>query len=580
MPVPEEPHTGGAAALDAAASPQLSTERLMSELVERASEIMTSQQRVRALLVANQSIVGDLALPVVLRRIVEAAATVAGAQYAALGVIGPEGTLGRFVHTGMDAETVRALSDLPRGRGVLEAMTAQLDPIHLHAVGDDRSSGLPGSYLPKTSFVGVPIRCRGLIYGNLYLTDQQHGQAFTNDDVELLEALASTAGIAIENARLFEESERRQQWLQASSAISRELLSGTGQELAVLERIASSVQRLAAADVVTLVLPYLDDPDELDELEVTVATGLGAHELAGTRFSARNSLALHVMEQGHGMLVATGAKQPWSVHLDLVIPPGPVMALPLTGELSSRGAIVVGRVASRAPFNQADLDMAEAFAEQAALALELAEARADQQRLTVLEDRDRIARDLHDHVIQRLFASELGAQSLAEKTTQPEVREGLIRTINELTGTIRQIRSTIFALHDSHTNRPSLRRSVTLLVSQLTPLLGFRPEMHLAGPLDTLVDDATLGDVEAVVRESLTNISRHAKATNAEVNVAVNSQRLVVTVIDNGIGLRPSHRFSGLSNLRSRAEHCGGSLALESAPGGGLRLQWTIPIKL
>ena len=363
----------------------------------------------------------------------------------------------------------------------------------------------------------------------------------------------------------------------ASSDISRELLTGTGPELDVLQRIAESVQRLAAADVVTFVLPHEEQPDDL---VVAVASGLGADELAGTRFRASKSLALHVMERGHGLLIAAGVEQPWSVHLEMVIPPGPVMALPLTGDWSSRGAIVVGRVASRAPFNQADLEMAEAFAEQAALALELAEARADQQLLNAFEDRDRIARDLHDHVIQRLFASELGVQSLVEKTTQPEVRDGLIRTISELTSTIRQIRGTIFALRDPDATTPSLRRTVSALVSQLSPVLGFRPEIHLAGPLDTLTDDVMLSEVEAVVRESLTNISRHAQATAADVQVKVNSQRLVVTVSDNGIGLGEPGSWSGLANLRSRAEHRGGSLVLDRSTEGGLQLQWTVPITL
>jgi signal transduction histidine kinase len=577
MPTPDQPPADRPAAADLAASPQLSIERLMAQLVERASEIITSQERVRALLAANQSIVGNLALPVVLRRIVEAAATVAGARYAALGVIGPDGLLEQFVHTGMDSDTVHAIGDLPKGRGVLGAVIAHPDPIRLRVIGDDpRSSGFPDGHPPMTTFVGVPIRSRGMVFGNLYLTDRMDGRDFTDEDVELLEALASTAGIAIENARLYEESERRQLWLRASSSISRELLSGTGQELEVLEHIAATVQRLAAADVVTLVLAQ---DDGSDELAVTVATGLGADELVGTSFPASNSLAECVMHQGHGLLLGADAPRPQSVHLDMVVPAGPVMALPLTGNEVSRGAVVVGRLASRAPFNQADLEMAEAFAEQAALALELAQARADQQRLTVLEDRDRIGRDLHDHVIQRLFASELGAQSLAEKSTQPEVRAGLARTISELTATIRQIRSTIFALREPAAATHSLRRTVSLLVAQLTPLLGFRPEIHLAGPLDTLADDEMLSDVEAVLRESLTNISRHAAATAAEVTVAVNSQRLVVTVSDNGVGLATGD-WSGLANLRSRAERRGGSLVLDCSPEGGLRLQWTIPITL
>jgi signal transduction histidine kinase len=578
MTISDGPPADRPAAAEPAASPQLSTERLIAELVDRAGDVITSQRRVRALLEANQSIVGDLALPVVLRRIVDAAATVAGARYAALGVIGPDGSLEQFIHSGMDSATVEAIDHLPRGRGVLGAVVTDARPIRLASIAHDfRSSGFPPGHPPMTAFLGVPVRSRDLVYGNLYLTDRLDGRPFTIEDVELVEALASTAGIAIENARLFADSERRQQWLHASSDITRELLAGSGQDLAVLERITDSVRRLAAADVVTLVLPHEEHPEEL---EVVVATGLGAEHLGGVTFAAGGSLALHVMEQGRGTLLDSGADQTWTVHLDMVIPPGPVMALPLTGDWSSRGAIVLGREASRAPFTTADLEMAETFAEQAALALELAEARADQQRLNVLEDRDRIARDLHDHVIQRLFASELGAHLLAKKTHEPEVREGLERTIGELTATIRQIRSTIVALREPAVATTSLRRTISLLIDQLTPLLGFRPEVHLVGPLDTLVDEEMLGEVEAVLRESLTNIRRHAAASEAKVEVRVNSQRLTVTVTDNGGGLSGAEVSSGLSNLGCRAEHRNGALALESSPGGGLRLQWDIPVSL
>lgn len=422
MPVPEHDPADRSAAAEAAASPQLSIERLMSQLVDRAGDIIAAQQRVRALLEANQSIVADLTLPVVLRRIVEAAATVVGARYAALGVIGADGALEQFVHTGMAADTVEVIGQLPVGLGVLGSVIDHKGPIRLAMISDDpRSSGFPPGHPPMTAFLGVPVRSRDAVFGNLYLTDPLDGRPFTDEDVELIQALASTAGIAVENARLFADSERRQEWLRASSEISRALLAETSQDLGVLRRVTDSVLRLADADVVTLVLPTEDDPESL---EVVVASGLGADDLTGAPFSAVGSLALHVMEHGHGTLLGSGADQPLTVHLDMVIPPGPVMALPLTGDWSARGAIVAGRVSSRSPFDQGDLEMAEAFAEQAALALELSEARGDQHRLSVLEDRDRIARDLHDHVIQRLFASEMGAHVLVAKATQPEVREG------------------------------------------------------------------------------------------------------------------------------------------------------------
>ncbi len=551
---------------------------------DEAPEVVAARHRVRTLLLANQSVVGELSLPLVLRRLVEAAASVSRARYAALGVLGPGGLLEQFVHTGMDDAAVAAIGHLPEGRGVLGAVIDDHGPIRLDRIAaDPRSSGFPPGHPPMTRFLGVPVRCRGVVYGNLYLTDPQHGQTFTEEDVELVTALAATAGIAIENARLYEESERRQRWLQASTEVTRKLLAGTGHELAVLDQLVVSVQQLTASDVVTLVLPA----EESDELEVAVATGLRAEELLGLRFAADHSLSLQVMENGHGMLLDGAEVDERQLHLGDVIPLGAVMALPLTGDWGSRGAILVGRTAARAPFNAADLEMAEAFAEQAALALELAEARSDQQRLTVLEDRDRIGRDLHDHVIQRLFASGLGAQALVEQSSDPAMRAGLTRTIDELTSTIRQIRSTIVALRDPSSATASVRRAVGLLVSELALVLGFRPETHLSGPLDTLTDADMLRDVEAVLRESLTNLSRHARASAAWVRVEVDGTRLSVVVRDNGVGLggrgsdgARTGRWSGLANLRTRAEQHHGSLTLDEPPEGGLRLRWSIPIRL
>lgn len=579
MATPDEaPGDGTAAVADVSDTPYLSIERLMEQLVERASDIITAQQRVRTLLAANRSIVGELSLPVVLRRIVEAAREVAGARYAALGVIGADGLLEQFVHTGMEAAAVAAIGQLPRGRGVLGAVIAHPDPIRLRRISDDpRSSGFPDGHPPMTSFLGVPIRAHDVVFGNLYLTDRADGLDFTDEDVELVEALAATAGIAIENARLYEESGRRQQWLRASSDVSRDLLSTTGREVDVLQHIANHVRQLADADVVLLVLPSEDFPDEL---EVAVATGLRALELVGLHFPSAHSIAAQVMAEGRAIMLDTVDQHPGYLQLAGSFPAGPAMALPLTGGWSRRGAIVVGRLPSRVTFAQADLDMAGAFAGHAALALELEEARADQQRLTELEDRERIGRDLHDHVIQRLFASGLSAQSLAEKSTEPFIRDGLNHTVAELTETIRQIRSTIQALRDPTSMAPSVRQMVGSVVEQISPLLGFRPQTHLSGPLDTLVDDVMVADLEAVVRESLTNVVKHARARSAAVTVEVNSSRLVVTVRDDGVGLRAAERRSGLANIRRRAEDRGGRLVLDDDPEGGLRLQWTIPMSI
>src|SRR5215217_1664429 len=569
-------------ATDPEEDPPLSVGLLMSQLVNQASVIMTAQQRLRQLLIANRSIVQELSLPAVLRRIVDTAKDVSGAKYAALGVIGADGLLEQFVHVGLDEDAVMAIGasdstchDLPRGRGVLGALIKDPQPIRLARLADDpRSTGIPDGHPPMTTFLGVPIRSRDAVFGNLYLTDRIDGGPFTAEDEELVMALAATAGIAIENARLYEESRRRQEWLRASGEISRQLLDPEAEHSETLHRIATSVKRLASADVVTLVRPFEDDPSRL---EVVVATGAAERELVGLRYPTHDSMAWQAMQQGHGVRVEAVDQLPGVyLHLRPYVPVCQAMALPLRGETGPRGAIVAGRITPHTPFTDADLDMAETFAGQAAIALELSDARADQQRLGVLLDRWRIAGDLHDHVIQRLFAAGLSLQSIAATVNEESTEQLLTRTVNELDETIRQIRSTIFALREDSSR--SVRGAAITVVDQLGPVLPVRPDIQLVGPLDTVVDDAIIGDVEAVLRESLTNVVKHAQATRIRVRIQGDGRRLAVTVTDNGIGLSNSTRRSGLENLQRRAERYGGDFSVGNAPEGGLRLQWSIPL--
>jgi two-component system, NarL family, sensor histidine kinase DevS len=553
----------------------LSIEQLMRQLVDQASLIMNAQDRLRRLLHANRSIVQELSLPAVLHRIVETARDVAGARYAALGVIGADGLLEQFLHVGLDDDAVQAIGELPKGRGVLGALIEDPKPIRLTRIADDpRSSGFPDHHPAMTTFLGVPIRSRDAVFGNLYLTDRIDGSPFTAEDEELVLALAATAGVAIENARLYEESRRRQEWLRASGEISRQLLDPEADYSDTLHRIATSVKRLASADVVTLVRPTEDDANQF---EVIVATGVAERDLIGLRYPKGGSIAWQAMQQGHGVRVEAVDQQPdIYLHLRPYVPVSQAMALPLRGEIGPRGAIVAGRIIPHAPFTDADLDMAEAFAGQAAIALELSDARADQQRLGVLEDRDRIARDLHDHVIQRLFAAGLSLQSIAATVDDEAVDQRLTRTVEQLDDTIRQIRTTIFALQEDSSR--SLRGTALAVVDQLAALLPVRPDVQLVGPLDTIADETIIADVEAVLRESLTNVAKHARAAQIRVYVQADGQHLALTVIDNGIGLGATTRRSGLANLSRRAERHGGHLDVGNSPEGGLRLQWSIPL--
>jgi signal transduction histidine kinase len=526
---------------------------------------------------ANRLIVAELSLSDLLRRIVEAAREILSADYAALGVIGSDGLLEQFVHTGMDQQTVTAIGALPKGQGVLGALLTDPQAIRLESIAaDPRSVGFPPHHPPMSAFLGVPIRSRNRIFGNLYLTNGPDGAAFSADDEELAGALAATAGTAIENARLYEEAEARQEWLRASAEISRELVESDTVDHSVLRPVADSVRRLARADVVSIVLPA-DPPGTLD---VAVASGVGAGGLEGVRYSGHGSLAWQAIQEKSGLIAPdVDISDHIYVHMRRQVPVTQAMALPLQGRTASHGAIVVGRVA-RLAFTAADLEMAASFAGQAALALELIDVRADRVRLAALEDRERIARDLHEHVVQRLFAAGMRLEGMASLSGSPVMQSRLQETVDDIDDTIRRIRTSIFALQGRPTHQTSLRSMALSLIAELTPVLGVEPRLLLDGPLDTLSDAAITADVEAVLRETLTNVAKHAHAQSVTVEISADSQQFRVVVTDDGVGLGPAQRRSGLENLRHRAVIRGGTFNLDEPAGRGLQVSWSIPIQL
>ena len=465
---------------------------------------------------------------------------------------------------------------LPKGRGVLGALIEEPHPVMLSRIADDdRSSGFPPGHPEMTTFLGVPIRSRNEVFGNLYLTDREGGD-FTREDEDLVLALAATAGVAIENARLYEEAGRRQLWLEASAEITAALLNPS-QHRDPLELIADSVLRLAGADLVSLVLRE----DEPGLLFVAVASGLNADQLRGIRYPTENSLVDLALETGRGVRVgAIEDQRHYNVHLRQVADIGPAMAVPLFGETGANGAIVMGRLAGRHSFASADLEMAEAFANHAAIALELSSARLDRERLAVLEDRDRIARDLHDHVIQRLFAAGLAVQSIAGAVHKEGNTARLNQVVDELDDTIRQIRTSIFELHGAPSREGRLRSAVLAILDQLRPALGFQPTVRFAGPVDTMLDRARVADAEAVVREAVTNAAKYAEASKLVVEVAAAENALTIQVADNGVGLASAPHTGGLANLQQRAHDLGGAFSVETAAGGGTLLHWRIPLDL
>ncbi|MDP9093352.1 MAG: GAF domain-containing protein [Actinomycetota bacterium] len=561
------------------AGPRLELDQLLTQLVGRADDVLLAQSRLRGLLAANRMIIGELDLPVVLRQIVEAACKLVRARYGALGVLAPGGGLQQFVYVGIDDVTAATIGPLPSGKGLLGAVIDNPHPIRLAVMADDpRSVGFPANHPPMSSFLGVPIRVRDEVFGNLYLAEAEKGE-FSSEDEELVTALAANAGIAIDNARLFEQAQRRHGWLQASTKITTQLLSNEGEDPLAL--IARQTRQIADADIVTVVLPTLDH----EHFMVEVAAGQRAEEFTGMSYPAQSTLVGLAFDSGEAMLIGDVNDLPdYHIHISDLLSIGPVMVIPLRGAQRMRGALTVGRLRGRQRFDDVDLDMATTFANHAAVALELAAARTDQQRVMLLEDRDRIARDLHDHVIQRLFATGLNVQSVAVATDDPGRAARLNGAVTDIDEVIRQIRTSIFELQGPPTpGIPSLRIRIATLVDEEVAGLGFDPGVRFEGPIES-IDKSVVDDVVAVIREAVSNVVRHAKAEHVEVSLRATGSDLVVEVIDDGVGIGSTDRRSGLANLRRRAEGHGGTLTVGAAPNSdlssprqGTSLRWTIP---
>jgi len=530
------------------------------------------------LLRATQVATGDLALPVVLQPIVEAARDLVGARYAALGVIAPDGGLAEFVHVGMPDDAVETIGHLPQGKGLLGALIDDPRPIRLRRIGEDpRSSGFPPGHPPMTSFLGVPIRIGDEVFGNLYLTESARGQ-FSAEDEELTLALAATAAAAIDRARLYQAARTRGEWLQATAAITRRLLSvpvgEPGERDGPLRLIAERAREIAQAELVSIVLPTPAG----GQLRVEVAVGAGAAELCGRPVPVAGSLAGRAFSTTEPLRVAQPNELPGLVSMacgDIDV--GPVLVVPLRGSQRVHGVLTAARVHGRPGFTADDMDMASSFANQAAVALELAQARAEQQRAAILEDRQRIAADLHDHVIQRLFAAGLSLQAVAAVLGPGRPTDRILATVTDLDRTIAQIRTSIFALHQTpQATTRGLRARLLDVAAERADTLGFHPALRFSGLLDTLPDTLT-EDLEAVLREALTNIARHAHARTVEVDLTATPDRITLQVSDDGVGLGPTTRRSGLANLRRRAERHGGTLTLTTRQPRGTRLTWAIP---
>ncbi|MFI7030227.1 GAF domain-containing protein [Microbispora rosea] len=549
--------------------PQTHLDGLLAELHTRLQAVLSTRDRAYALLEAVVSVGGNLDLETVLHRIVETAATLADARYAALGVIGEDDTLARFVPVGLSEEEIARIDHWPHGLGLLGLLIKEPRPLRLARIGDHpRSYGFPAGHPPMAGFLGVPVRVRGRLFGNLYLTDKRGGGEFDEDDEAIIVAFAGAAGVAIENARLYEDSRRRETWLQASAEITRSLLSGA-ETPRVLTLIARRARRMAGADTAAILLPE----DGGLTLRVAIADGVPG-PARRRRLPVEGSLAGQAFLRAEPRVVTDLSDTDF---LTATGEAGAACAVPLGAPGAVRGVLSLARRPGRVPFSRAEVCMVHSFAGHAAVALELDEARRDAERLGLLEDRDRIAKDLHDVVIQRLFAVAMTLTGATRLVERPEAAARLRTAIDELDGTIRQIRSTIFALR-APADAPGLRARLVELVEGAREPLGFLPALCMDGQLDTRVP-AHVGDhLLAVAREAISNVVRHAHATRAAVTVRLDKDRLTLLVEDDGVGLPARGRRSGLRNLCDRAESLGGSCAAETGAAGGTRVCWSVPL--
>jgi signal transduction histidine kinase len=556
----------------------LTRSRLRELLVEVEAGIEdivgSTRDRMDALLDAVQSVSSGLDLDATLRRIVQAAMELVDARYGALGVLDQHGMLSRFVPVGIDDATRELIGPLPTGHGVLGVVIEDDKPLRLGDLAQHPMSvGFPERHPPMRTFLGVPVRAHGEVFGRLYLTEKAGGQEFTDDDETVVLALAGAAGVAIDNAHQYQQARRRQQWLEATSQVTAELLAD-GDPVEALQLIASNAQELTSADYTLIAVPA--DPHqgaETTELTVTVCVGVGTERLTGRRIPVRGSTTGAVFADHTPRSVPHLA---FDVAAGLGIDLGPALALPLGVDDSLTGVLLTVRGPGSPTFTDDELHLVATFADQAALALQRVHTQTARRELEVLADRDRIARDLHEHVIGQLFAIGLALNGIHRRVKPADLAHRLNTQIDELDRVIRDIRTVIFDLHTEPGSRPRLRNELTSIIDELTSDISLRTVVRLSGPLDN-VPAGLAQHAHAVVREGISNTVKHANAHDLTITVTVDDT-ITITITDDGDGIGQTTPRNGLHNLTQRAHQAHGSCHLTRPDTGGTRLTWTAPL--
>ena len=538
-----------------------------------------SQRRGRfvELLVAMVAIAGELDLSVVLQRVIDLAAEQIDARYGAVGVRGTDGRIEHFLWTGLTAEQAARIGPFPTAHGLLGEARRRGGAVRVDDVARHPAAvGFPPHHPPMRTFLGVPITDGRHVLGSMYLADRTDGRPFDDDDESLLQLFAAAASIALLNARRHEASREQQRWLAANYGLTHHLLAGTDPD-SQLTTIIRTARRLTDADFAALF--HADETRE--HMVIRTADGVEAESTLGRVLPIGQSRAGDVFRSGTPVVVPDmwedTRRAPWLS--DTLPPVGPSCLVPLGLADSALGVVVVSRLRGRAPFPDAVLRMLETFASQAAVALRLARERTWREQVALYADRERIAHDLHDQVIQRVFATGMLLQGTARTVAQPEVRERILRAVGDLDATVRQIRATIYQLEQPPAGTvEDLRTALLSVTDQATDALGFTPIVRFSLAPDIVIPVRLREHVVAAARELLTNVARHAGAGRADVELVVDAGELTLTVSDDGAGLPAGGRRSGLRNLAERALSLGGELRAQRRPSGGTVAVWRVPL--
>lgn len=551
-------------------------DELLTHFVDRAGELVSAQQRMQGLLNAVVALAEDLSLEAVLHRVVSSACHLLEAEYGALGVIGSDRALSHFITVGIEDDLAHKIGPLPTGHGVLGLLIRDPKPLRLHDLSQHPDAyGFPKHHPPMKSFLGVPIRVREVVFGNLYLTQKKGGGDFTDEDEDLAQALAAAAGVAIENARLYDDARSRTAWLQACMDVTGRMMDDEETpegHNGGLDMIAARALRESSSSLALILVP--EDTSNL--YRVAGAAGRTAPEWVGRLSPFDSAEVAAVRATGQAAVIEDASSAIGSIPAAPV--GGPLLAIDLSARGTHHGLLVLHRDRASGAFSRTDVEMGAVFGSHVALALELARAHRMREQLAVFTDRDRIARDLHDLVIQRLFAAGLSIQSLRRFITSDSAARTIQSVTAELDGTIRELRNTIYSLNDSTLEKELLSSRVLQTVRSGTQSLPFVPFLTLTGPIDAIPDEETALNILAVITEGLSNAVRHSGADSIRVAVSVDDGFACVVVQDNGTGFIVPASGNGLTNMQHRAKTLGGTFEVSSSPETGTTLTWTAPV--